>query len=412
MKKILDIAPPKKISPSTIGLKQEKNPVLVSLPKKKFILVGAAILIFCCFCYFSLSSAKIEIWPETRILDFKETVVINGNDSESNFSKNIIPGKILKVEKEVSQQFEATGSVLKKAKGVIRIYNAYSTSAQALVATTRFVSASGKLFRTPKKIVVPGGHYEKGKLVPGYIDIEVIADQAGEDYNIEPTTFSIPGFAGHAKYTFFYAKSFSKLSGGGRFAKVTQEDLDRARDTLSEKVKAETEKEIREIIEKGNFVLLDNVISQEITDASSLAIAGAEVEEFSYKVKGFSTALVFLDADLENFAEHFIASQISDESLPKHEKLHLPSLEKNYLFNSMDFENNKMNLVLSFSGKVYSDIDTAALKKALTEKSFEETKILLENEPKISKIQFELWPFWVKKVPSDLDKIHINLNLD
>lgn len=405
-KKILDITPPKKSSSVVVSLKQERVPVLDLLPKKKLIFIGAALLIFFCFCYFTLSLAKIEIWPETRIMSFNEAVVVNGNDSESNFSKNIVPGKIFNTEKEVSQQFEATGSVLKKAKGIIRVYNKYSTYAQPLVATTRFVSASGKLFRTPKKIVVPGGHYEKKKLIPGYIDIEVIADQPGEDYNIEPTTFSIPGFAGHAKYTFFYAKSFSKLTGGGRFAKVTQEDLDRAEDILSKKVKTETEKEIRKAIEKGNFVLLGNTISQEITNASSLAIDGAEVEEFSYMVKGCSTALVFLDADLENFAEHFIASRISDK------KLHLPSLDLNYSFSSMDFENNKMDIILKFSCKIYSEIDTLALKKTLVEKSFKETKILLENEPKISKFQFELWPFWVKKVPSNLDKIHINLNLD
>ena len=114
---------------------------------------------------------------------------------------NFIQGEVLEAEKEVSQNFTAHGKKLKstKAHGTMRIYNNYSTAAQTLVATTRFISNEGKLFRTKERVVIPGGYYEGGKLAAGFIDIEVIADQPGEDYNIDPSTFSIPGFVGTSK---------------------------------------------------------------------------------------------------------------------------------------------------------------------------------------------------------------------
>jgi hypothetical protein len=49
---------------------------------------------------------------------------------------------------------------------------------------------------------------------PGAIEAEVIADQAGSDFNIDPTDFKIPGFSGGPKFDKFYAKSSKSFSGG------------------------------------------------------------------------------------------------------------------------------------------------------------------------------------------------------
>jgi len=99
-----------------------------------------------------------------------------------------------------------------KATGIITIYNTYSSSPQTLVKTTRFVSEGGKLFRTTKTIVVPGADASSGKIVPGSTTVEVIASEPGNEYNIGPSTFSIPGFKGTPKYLAFYGESFSAFT--------------------------------------------------------------------------------------------------------------------------------------------------------------------------------------------------------
>ena len=373
----------------------------------KFIYIGIGLIGLILFCWFALCSAKIEIWPEQREILFEEAITIKAGIPESNFSQNIIAGRTLQIDKEVSQQIASTGVVNKKAKGIIRVYNAYSTSNQPLVATTRFVSATGKLFRTPVRVSIPGGHYEKGKLVPGSVDIEIIADQPGEDYNIKATTFSIPGFAGSSRYTLFYAKSFSEMKGGGKFPQVNDNDLAMAKEMLSQQAKEKCWEELRTRADDENFILFDDTVAEKITEAFSLAGAGAEQDQFDYKVKASLTAITLPKQNLQDYVENFFDSEIFEG-----EKLNEQSLKIDYSLNTMDFENNKMILDLDFEGTVYSDIDILFLKKALVDKSSKEVRIILESEEKIDKFEFGLSPFWVKKVPNDLEKIEITLNLD
>lgn len=372
----------------------------------KFVYIGIGFAVLLLFCWFALSLASIEIWPEQREIIFEEEVTIKAGIPESIFSQNIIAGRTLQIDKEVSQQIESTGIVDKKAKGIIRVYNAYSTYNQPLVATTRFVSASGKLFRTPKRVVIPGGHYEKGKLVPGSVDIQVVADQPGEEYNIKATTFSIPGFAGTSKYTLFYAKSFSEMKGGGKFPQVNENDLAEAEKALSQQAKEKCWEELRTRAQEDNLILFDEAVSEKITDAFSLVNVGAEQKQFDYKVKASLTALVLPEKDLKKYVKNFFDSEIFEG-----EKLYEASLKINYSLSSMDSENSKMTLDLDAEGIVYSDIDILFLKKAIVDKSSKEVRIILESEDKIDKFEFELWPFWVKKVPDDLEKIEINLRL-
>ena len=84
--------------------------------------------------------------------------------------------------------------VAQKSKGKITVYNEYGSSPQILIATTRFQSVEGLIFRTLKTISVPGARVENGKTIAGAIDVEVIADKAGQVYNVAPGKFTIPAF--------------------------------------------------------------------------------------------------------------------------------------------------------------------------------------------------------------------------
>lgn len=411
MKKIFDIIPPKKENIDSVLIKKKddlskKRERAAFLSQKKLIFLLITFIFLGVFIHITFSQAEIKIWPETELLSFKDEIIINSNTKESNFSNKIISGEIIEEEKETIQEFPATGSVSKKAKGIVRVYNAYSTSSQVFVATTRFVSASGKLFRTPKKIVIPGGHYEKGKLVPGQIDIEIIADQPGEDYNIEPTTFSIPGLAGHAKFTFFYAKSFSPMIGGGIKAQVTETDLENAEKALLDSLKKETKKTLL-LKAEPEYYLLEKTLKQETIESSSSIKAETEVERFSYKMKLKSKALAFKKQDLRDFIEDYISSQI-----PADKKLHNESIQISYSVETINSEANKVNLSLDFSANIYPALDISVFKDALSDKLFNEAKKLLENQDGIASFQIELWPFWLKKIPKNIERIDIKIELD
>lgn len=97
----------------------------------------------------------------------------------------------------------------KKARGKVMIYNEYSSSHQTLVATTRLLSESGKIFRLVDDAIVPGFKKTNNGIEAGTIQVDVIADGLGEEYIIGPSKFFIPGFKSinEEKYSKIYAKS-------------------------------------------------------------------------------------------------------------------------------------------------------------------------------------------------------------
>ena len=449
-KEVIDILPPEKIEkkkpsfPETIEIKEEpvepKKKVLVpksevfkpSLPsfrgivtkKKSLFFIGALVLLFV-LAFIILPKVEIEIQPVSEIITFDTDVNFDQSLKTANFSSALLPGEILNIEKELIEEFSASGKTMeeKKAEGIIRIYNAYSTDSQILVATTRFVSTEGKLFRSVERVTIPGGHYEGGKLVPGFLDIQVRADQPGEDYNIGPSTFSIPGFAGTARYTYFYGKSFQSMTGGlsKEVSRVTQGDLDLAKNTLIEKAKKECQAELGRKI-SPELILPEEAQKIEIVETSSSAKTNEITEKFTFRVKAQLLALTLKRKDLEDFTKQFISLQTTraraeaeDEgssSTGLDKKLYEQSLEIDYLIKSLNWESGKGTLSLKITAKIYSDIDTANLKRALSGKSISETKFYLESHSQIVKAQVHFWPFWVKSVPQDEGKIKIELRVD
>jgi len=399
---------------------------LKKIKKKRFFLKS---LVFCFVLLilviisglFFFSKVEVEIWPETEILILEENLVIDLNIEIPDFDERIVPGKVFSNEKSVSQEFFASGKILKeeKARGVIRVYNAYSTSSRTLVPS-RFVSADGKLFWSLKKITIPGARYEKGKLVPGEIDVEVQAAEPGEDYNIGPSTFALPALAGSSLYTTIYGRSFSDMSNGfiGEVSQISQEDLDRAEITLTEELKKQNREFFKTTVSK-DFVLLDETISQEIIEVNSSLESGTEAESFVFQVKIKSEGVGFKRSDLENFAKNCINLNMSEGAILQEESLEInhflleQKIDEEGLPPHQKFgSGGKIILSLEIKAKVYSDIDLDKLKKALLGKSFKEARIFLENLPGVTKVELKSWPFLKNKIPEDMKEVEVKLMLD
>ncbi len=371
------------------------------------------------FCYFTLSKAEINLWPNTEELSLEKSLIVSRGAELVNISSGIIPAQIFQKEKELTDTFQSSGTVLKeeKARGVLRVYNAYSTSPQVLIATTRFVAPTddgkGKVFRTPVAVTIPGGTYEGGKLVPGEADVEVVADQPGPEYNIDPSIFSIPGFAGTDKYTKFYGRSFESMAGGLReeVAVATKEDFDRAKDSLSKQAKEECEKllagELQSEEVSSKFYYFPNESLSEITGEFPMATVGEEVGEFKFQVKAGCQTLIFQKEDLWNITKDSLLPLASQGY-----KLYEESLKVSYSPQAINLESEEANLLLNASVKAYSGININDFKNALSGKSLLEAKLFLEGQPNITKVNVRFWPFWVGKVPEDFDKIEVNIRID
>jgi hypothetical protein len=180
-----------------------------------FILLASGIA-----AYMYLPKAEIVIVPRSETYSVDAQIGAKANAGEADIENGIIQAEIISVSDEIVRDFETSGTISssnQKAHGEITIYNEFSSSPQPLVATTRFEAPDGKIFRLVSGVVVPGMEKVGSENKAGAIEAQVIADQAGEEYNIEASSFTIPGFkgSGSGKYEKIYAKSSRSMTGGG-----------------------------------------------------------------------------------------------------------------------------------------------------------------------------------------------------
>ncbi len=435
-KKIFDIIPPARLSikeaveqepvaepePVVNDLEQEEEKEKEDIkppkprkqaPKKKInfivilaIMLAAGIVSF----YFFLPVVKIEIWLKTDSLTVDQNIEVNKEIKTVDVLNHVLPGRIIIEEQVVSEEFKATGKIVKevKAEGTIRIFNDYSTSSQPLVAATRFVSDEGKLFRLVQGTTVPGQKMENGKLVPGTIDVLVRADVVGPDYNIGPSTFSIPGFAGTSKYTAFYAKSYSTMTGGfkGSSLSVSGQDLENAKKSLM--AKAETK--INDIFK--NRALPGLVLVQEkdpvvIIDNGANFKAGQAAETFTYEVKVSGRAILLAEEDLKQASQAYFVAELSDD-----QKLLPDSVKISALAEEIDQALATAKLSLQISGKAYHDLETSFITDQLKGKSIQEVEKNFQELSQVSRARIKIFPSLIKKLPQDARKIQIKIDFD
>jgi len=400
VRKVIDILPKKK--EKVLSFKKEKKPK-IRIPKISYFLIFI-FLIFVSIIIIStsFSKVKIEIVPKVEEKKFQEKIIVDTFLETLDFQKKKIPGKIFEIEKEIQEKFPATGKSLKKAEGKIRLYNQYTTKPERWVAGTRFMSSEGKLFLAKKSFLVPGAKIKGGKLEPSFVDVEVIAAEGGSDYNIGPSKFSVVAFKGTERYFKYWGESTEPMKGGGEVPVVKKEDLEKALSSLVEKIEKEKGKEIlKKEIPEGK-IFPENAISAEILEHNFSAKEGDEVSEFTLKAKVKIKTILLDEKHLQKFLKkEFYAN------LGKGKKI-LKESEKIEIFSSVaNFESGKFLIFLKDSVKVLPEIEPSLIKKEIAGEKVKEAKLKLENLKGVEKIKINVFPFWLSKIPENLEKIEV-----
>ena len=376
--------------------------------KKALVTLGIVCLIILGFVfYFTLAKAEIIIKPKTETMHFQTELNVNKGVAFMDMENNKIPGQLFQVEKEEEREFLATQEkeVKEKAKGTITIYNQYSSAPQTLVKATRFISEKGKLFRTTQTIVIPGAKVEQGEIIPSTIDVKVVAAEPGEGHNIEPSSFTIPGFKGTAKYTGFYGRSIEPMTGGalGKVKVVSADDIAGAKDILTVELKREAKKELEKRIPSELKILKDTSLEEVIESSSSV---GAEqvAEKFTIKIKVVAKILGFNESDAVSLINNNLKGKISEN------KVLIPdTIELSYVVANINLEEGTIRLTCEVKEGLAWKVDIKKIRQALAGKKEVEVRRYLSSRDEIESAKIIFWPFWVKKIPANENKIKITL---
>ena len=326
-----------------------------------------------------------------------------------NEETSTIPANIFSVEKEASKDFATTGTkdVGEKAKGTIVLTNETGTD-QPLVASTRFVSSGGLVFRSTVVATVPKAYLDaQGDKVNGSVSVSVVADVAGEKYNIAPSNFTIPGLAASIQSK-VYGRSAASMSGGStrKVKIVSEEDIQKAQAALMAELINSSREEALSASNKDEDMALDGSAGGSvILGASSLAL-GAEAETFKYNLKAEIKVMTIKKSDFYNLLTLKIEKEIAkDKELLKGE---MEKTTENKVI-SLDTASGKMAVSSHVQAPVVAKMDLGVMKNNLKNKSTNDAVSYLKAFEEIADAEVSLWPFFAKKVPGP-KRVFINIS--
>jgi hypothetical protein len=370
-----------------------------------FSLFGVAVYLF-------LPKADIEV--KLKTVPQRSDVEFWGSEAAiASAADKTLPVRLVETEGEVKVSFEATGTSSlsdQKARGTVIIYNEYSTEPQTLVASTRLLSENGKLFRLVNGVTVPGMSESNGRQEPGAIEATVIADQSGTEYNIEATTFTIPGFQGSPKYAKFSAKSLKVMTGGGiggSDAKaVSEEDIRKAKQAVEAQVEEEAQKVVEASLEAGEKVLTE-AIETSILSSSASPQSGAVTDIFDYQVRFKAQALVFSEEALKQS----ITDIFKAKNAGKQPALTVKEVKIEYGEPTPDFAAKTLKIRLYADALLEPQLDVEQFKADLLGKSEDEIEDVLQGYPQVDKLTINFWPeFLISSIPSKGDRVTVSLD--
>lgn len=381
-----------------------------SKPRPKYSKIFTFGAIFLCVAIIALalsllySRAIVTITPSTIPIN------LDGNffaKKDSNTS-DILNYKVVTVNFNEYKTVPATDGPLiqTKAKGTVTLYNNYSSTTQKILAGTRISSSNGLIYKTTWTVVIPAKKLVKGKMTPGSIDVGVIADQAGSEYNIKVADykddFKIVAYKGSAKYTGFYGKIKKDIIGGfsGK-KKIISAEVEKAANLELEKILSDKLLKNASLAVLDDLVFFDNAYTIEY---EKLSPADATDGVTSIGMKGTLYAIIF---NSKSLVEFIAKKQITDNKLSTYTVDGLDTLEFKVV-NTKDFSvktGTPLSFSLNGSIRIVGTFSEKELKTKLLGIKLDQMSPIIKQYPSIKNVSVLLTPFWMRSFPSSADKI-------
>jgi len=379
------------VKKQTAKTKPNAEFIMPEKPYKKiaitFIFLTAILVLI--IVYFSLSKAVITVIP-AQVAEPQEFLAKIPLATSS--APQLLTALTKTQELELVRSFEVKEFELRegKASGPVTIYNNKNTS-QTLVATTRFLTEDGLLFRLKKQVTIPA---------KSEITAEIEADESGDKYDISPTRFSIPGLS-EALQKLVWAESKEKMSGGvKRVGTLTATEIATAQEKMLNGLDELIKKELK-IDNNFDKIILFN---KEITSQDISNKEGDEVEKFQITVK--------LKVETVEINKEKLLTWTKEQYK---KELGLESEILNYDLDSFtafleSITSLYANVKTSLTAYVLGDLDIEKFeKKKIFGMDEEALEYFFKQYDNIKEVKVDFWPFWVRTVPSMPDHVVVEI---
>ena len=357
-------------------------------------IIVLVIIAVCAGALYAFAGAEVKVTPASQ------TSAVNADFTATNGSGDL-PYVVVNLSKTMSATVpaESTLTANDSAQGTIIISNAQKTP-QTLINNTRFATPTGLIFRIHAPVTIPPATASG----PGTVSAAVFADQPGANYNVDPTTFTVPGLQGGSSYTLVTAKSTVAMTGGftGTRPAVSQATDDSHHAALQSTLASALQSALTSKIPSGYVVLpgATHTTYQPLSDtASSTSVAINE--------QGTITAVALSSDALAKAIANKAVGTYSGEpvSLASVNTLNLtpdatstdPSTATTYSF------------ALSGNATIIWKVDSVKIAGAVAGKTRESAQSILSGFPEIDRATLILRPFWNSTFPQDPSHIHVTV---
>ena len=358
--------------------------------------------------FYILPEARITLTLKRAERQFSDKLFVSTKASAWTIDQSgaiTLPGQLLSATKNAQVPIEAQGKrqVNEKAKGKLIIYNGYNKNPQQLVATTRFESPDGKIFRLDKAVVVPGAKVEGGKITPSSVEAEVTAAEAGDASNVGPQMgWKLPAFKGTPRYDGFYAENKERMQGGfvGERPSATEEDMKAG------------EAKLANVLENALSAQMSILLSEKfklIDGATSFALTRVELQS---DPQNPDKAFLYGEASMKKlvFIEEMLSAALMEkyrDSAPENAKVE--TLRANYAPPTVNFTDGTMEVSAEGAVSFVSDISPERVREGVAGKNEAELKQFVFSLPGVEGAKISLWPFWVVRAPKNADRIDVSI---
>lgn len=344
---------------------------------------------------FAFSGAKVSVQATENATSVTGEFI-------ATLSEGLLPFEMVSVEKvtSVSVPSEGTETVTQAAQGTITITN-QQDAPQQLIKNTRFQTPDGLIFRIRDSVTVPAA--KNG--TPGTLETTVYADAAGENYNIGPSSFTLPGLSGSATFTLVTAKSSAAMRGGfnGPRPSVGQATRDAKAAEVRAKLTPEIEEELAAAVPEG-YVLIPGASRITYETQPDQAGAGGTVE---ISEKASAVAIVFpKEALAQNIAYQVVGSYSGQPvTLKDASGLTVTPVGDLPAVGATEFA-----FSLAGNTTILWKVDTSKIAAAVAGKNRDSAETILSGFPEVEKATLVLRPFWKTSFPADPSKIDVTVD--
>ncbi|HRY62211.1 MAG TPA: hypothetical protein P5056_00305 [Candidatus Paceibacterota bacterium] len=400
---------PRRRTPVSFSLDKKSGKRFFSATSTKTIIsVSTALLL--AFIWFSsaYSSVVVKVTPISENVSMDDAFVAV---SVKDAVKDGVVFKTMKVEENDSLPIAATESkaVSQKASGEIVVYNNYSTASQKLVAGTRFESSDGKIFKIDKAVTIPGKQTVSGKLVPGSLTVTVYAAEAGKEYNIKASDYTLPGLKGSPRYTSVYGRGKGDMSGGyvGEMKIVSPTDVALTKKKLEDSLTKKLREKIASEVPAG-YIVYEDAMFVDFEDNIKQLGSEWEGDKVYLKMKGSAGAFMF---DMKELATAMTKKKLPSLNNYDVHSNELPALEFKILVKEgVSPDSSKMfTFKLNGDAKVTWNLDVDNFKKDLLGIKKENYQDIFKKYPTIEKAETIFNPSWSGSFPDEVGRITVEL---